>query len=747
MLAVAVAVAALLATGCRGASCAELSARADHASAAKVCARAFEERGDLAAGVAAAEAALKLRQDDRVLALADRLLATPRGADARRLIARVHLGRERFELARPLLEQALREHQVAGDHAGAYADAAALVTGYWNRSDFASALPLAQLARDEAAAAGAPKLHATALIALGSVYQAIGDGTRAQQVYAQATDELPAEDHLGRARLLLYRATLWIDEHQLALAAPLLEEARALATERWEPTLVLAAEVNLADIALRRHALDAAEGHLVAAEAAWRASGDAQPSAGILINQSILARSRGDFAGAARALDAVAGADPPPETALILAQERGELAAAQGQWSAAEAHYLAAIERAEELWRTASPEELKAPFFEDRWQPYLNLLALRAEHGRPAEVFATLVATQGRMFLSELLAAAARGDGGLARLRRLRALSSAVAASPLAREVDAEATRAALRGHYVLNYFSAGGRLRLLVLEDGEPRLASVNLELGQVEALVDGLLTKLDDPGAAAALGAALLPPDALARASRRIHVVPSGPLMQVPFAALLVSGARLVAQHDVAYAPSAAGLAALVRLADGAPREAEGVSAVVLGDARGDLPHSAEEVRDVVLATGARAYLGAEADLGALRGASRAPLLHVAAHARVGVDGGALELADGKVDAAEILQLGVHPRLVVLAACASAASDRRDMWGSLAVAFLAAGSHHVVATLFSVEDRVAATFSRRFYRHRPLLDPVAAVAAAQRELMIDQPVSAWAGFMVIGW
>ena len=46
-----------------------------------------------------------------------------------------------------------------------------------------------------------------------------------------------------------------------------------------------------------------------------------------------------------------------------------------------------------------------------------------------------------------------------------------------------------------------------------------------------------------------------------------------------------------------------------------------------------------------------------------------------------------------------------------------------------------------------MAATFSRRFYRHRPLLDPVAAVAAAQRELMIDQPVPAWAGFMVIGW
>jgi tetratricopeptide (TPR) repeat protein len=201
------------------------------------------------------------------------------------------------------------------------------VTAYWNRNDFGAALKLANVARAEAAASGDSKLHATSLIALGSVFQAAGDSARALDAYAQATTELLPGDRAGRARVLLYRGELLADQRQRALARPLLEEARTLAAELGAFSMMLAAEVNLTDIALGQHDLEGAERHLAGAEAAWLASGGKTPSQGILVNRAILARQRGDLAGALRAVDAAAAGDPPPENAWIVAHERGPIAA------------------------------------------------------------------------------------------------------------------------------------------------------------------------------------------------------------------------------------------------------------------------------------------------------------------------------------------------------------------------------------------------------------------------------------
>jgi CHAT domain-containing protein len=72
--------------------------------------------------------------------------------------------------------------------------------------------------------------------------------------------------------------------------------------------------------------------------------------------------------------------------------------------------------------------------------------------------------------------------------------------------------------------------------------------------------------------------------------------------------------------------------------------------------------------------------------------------------------------------------------------------MWGSLAAAFLAAGSRNVAATLYSVKDSISAKFSALFYHYGGDRDPAAAAAKAQRDMSGKQAVSAWSAFIVIG-
>ena len=72
--------------------------------------------------------------------------------------------------------------------------------------------------------------------------------------------------------------------------------------------------------------------------------------------------------------------------------------------------------------------------------------------------------------------------------------------------------------------------------------------------------------------------------------------------------------------------------------------------------------------------------------------------------------------------------------------------MWDSLAAAFLAAGSVHVVATLSSVEDAAAAEFTRLFYRGGGAQDPVGATIRAQRVMARAHKVDDWSAFVVVG-
>jgi CHAT domain-containing protein len=207
------------------------------------------------------------------------------------------------------------------------------------------------------------------------------------------------------------------------------------------------------------------------------------------------------------------------------------------------------------------------------------------------------------------------------------------------------------------------------------------------------------------------------------------------------VVDGKRLIETHDLSLIPSAAVLVALEA------RRGETTAPAVLGDPLDNLPAARSEARWVATQVGASALIGGAATSTALLAARHASLLHVSSHAELSRRGAFLRLADRALSAAEIVEAGLAPQLVVLASCASAAAPDAGPWGALSTSFLAAGSHNVIGSLWSLEDEPTRIMVERFYRGGGAEHPAHALAIAQRaSIAAGEPRRAWAGFVIVG-
>lgn len=153
-------------------------------------------------------------------------------------------------------------------------------------------------------------------------------------------------------------------------------------------------------------------------------------------------------------------------------------------------------------------------------------------------------------------------------------------------------------------------------------------------------------------------------------------------------------------------------------APRDGGPRRALVLADPRLDLPEARREGAEVAQRLRERGWsveLRTGADVRRAdveRGLGEVALLHYAGHGRDQAEGrwdGALLLADGELEVADIVAADVVPRWVVLSGCQTAMIGRGDL--SLAQAFVLAGAEAVVATSSVVEDRRAREFSSALY------------------------------------
>ncbi len=203
-----------------------------------------------------------------------------------------------------------------------------------------------------------------------------------------------------------------------------------------------------------------------------------------------------------------------------------------------------------------------------------------------------------------------------------------------------------------------------------------------------------------------------------QHVHIIPHGPLHQLPFAALLnADNQPLLSQLQIAYAPSVSVL--LRTLARKAATPAQICLALGYAGLDNNLPHARAEAQSVASILGGEYWPGQPGmRVAFLRSAGHYRYLHLACHGEFNLD--------DPLDS--WLELGPHERLsandmlngptlstdlVTLSACRSGLSRvlRGDEPMGLARGFLGAGARAVLVTLWRVEDSSARLLMTRFY------------------------------------
>jgi CHAT domain-containing protein/tetratricopeptide (TPR) repeat protein len=332
---------------------------------------------------------------------------------------------------------------------------------------------------------------------------------------------------------------------------------------------------------------------------------------------------------------------------------------------------------------------------------------------------------------------------------------------------------------------------RLAISERALRRLVGLAAGSGNVPAAINAALLGGADLHAWRALHRAIVAPLSAslpARAGARLTIIPHGPLLHLPFAALLDTRGRfLIERYALHYAPSVAVLDAAARR----PASNAAGRALVLGDPAPlprvpglqlppPLPHARLEARRVArrFTRGALLSVGGAATERSLREAvADYGWLHVATHARVAEESTAqsyLLLArgqggtadDGLLTEDEVRTLPLDGATVVLSACGTALG-RVTGEGTIGFtrSFLAAGARAIVATTWEVPDQSGLQLTNAFYaarsrgagvsdalrsaqlqQLRALRAGTVTMKAGDRNVVLPATPLLWAGYIAVG-
>lgn len=252
------------------------------------------------------------------------------------------------------------------------------------------------------------------------------------------------------------------------------------------------------------------------------------------------------------------------------------------------------------------------------------------------------------------------------------------------------------------------------------------------------------------------------LLRGIRQLVIIPDSVLNYVPFAALPDSnGDFLGDEFQIAYLPAAS---ALARKLD----ETGTGSLLAVAPAAPELHNTAAEIRGIgaLFSNRSRLVFGKQATETLFKQvAGDYGYLHLATHGSLNRNApslSALQLApdgqnDGRLELHEIARLKLHARLVTLSACETALgggyfteTPAGDEFVGMTRAFLGAGSHAVMASLWPVNDQSTRLLMLKFYRHLLQSTDTQALADAQREFRNANPRYRhpyyWAPFIIVG-
>ena len=681
---------------------------------------------------------------DEVRAIAERTGDQPGGAEAWNAVGDAWRVAGKSRESVEAYERALA-HRAVDDRRGRIRDAVALQYQHAIRDEVRAAMSYAGLAYNLATRDGDRELRAYVLASVAGLLFDVGALPAVEALVIEA-DKVTDEASPYYPALCQLHGLIDLSHGRPALARQQLTRAVELADARGLPVLARDAKLSLVAIALQENDPGAAArfeaSDVITADdnvddrthhaycAALIAEATHDDAATIKIVTEALVQASPGWSGS---LEALRGA------ALIRSRQPVE----------AETSLLRAISSVERRRADLDLDELKPWLIQSssRW-PFEDLFALYVEQHRWADAFDIAQRATARSVLDGLLAAKtptttksleSELDRAGDRIEGLRALTHSLRSSASMHPAPAADLLHTLGDRHVFTYFRS--RTELWLIASGHELTI---LPVGVVADLAkqaESLLANPDDREIATALGRELLPEQLLPPRGAPLYIVVDEPIAELPFAALRIGDELAIERNTIAYAPSAAVLAQIVRSpAASGPR-------IVVGDPRGDLPGARLEANEVAATLATTARVGSAATAAMIREATSVELLHVAAHTERTALGPALAFADHLMTAGDIVDRGLPAGTVVLTSCASADAHDRSELGPIAVAFLAAGAHAVVASRWAVDDGVARTFARDFYAADGLRDPVAATASAQREMIRGGvPPSAWATFVVLG-
>ncbi|HET7504780.1 MAG TPA: CHAT domain-containing protein [Kofleriaceae bacterium] len=728
-------------SGIQGAACEAAFAARAWGRVASAC---REPQWGARVRLASAWQAWEQHREGEALTVAEQLLDTNVAADAAYLAGYIRGTRDPSgePLAHTRLEQALRGFQLAGRHADAARAAESLSRLLQGESRFSDELRLARLAVREAELAEDAQVSGRASASLAEAYDWIGMAGAARESFLRAEQQIaPWPDKLAHiyskhAAFLLdlgTRSDLETSLRYLDAAANARSAAIARGLGRNVSELGFAIQLDRVDARSQLGQLEAADRELAAARQELGTEPAPIQRARLRLVEGYLAARRDDPATAEAKFTEADDGSLETDYRLRIALELARSHRAAGHLDQAERAYRAAIAIAEQLRGSADVVELRPWVLARRTLPYVELLAMLVEQRRGLDALVVAESLHARAWLDVVLGASAdRTPTELDALTAVRIRQRLTTGAVPPR--DGASLMAAVGDREALVYLTIGATTwRGHVLHG-----ATVFDRLpADTVARARRFSAAPDDVAASELASTALVPAD-LSDSRDTLYVIATGALADVPFAALRWRGRRVIDGRPVARIPG------LVALRETGSSWDEHM--IFVGDSRGDLPEAAREVREIAAAMGGTASVGPAATRQVLTSARGARLLHVAAHGTTTSSGRALVLADGTLTAADVLDAGLDPRVVVLSGCATAASEDAESWDGFPSAFLAAGSRYVVATLRSVEDAAAARVIAAYYAQPATMNPIERLAAAQRQVSAVLPVAAWASFAAWG-
>lgn len=245
----------------------------------------------------------------------------------------------------------------------------------------------------------------------------------------------------------------------------------------------------------------------------------------------------------------------------------------------------------------------------------------------------------------------------------------------------------------------------------------------------------------------------------TRRLTIVPHGPLHYLPFGALISDDGYIVDRANIRILQSASVLKFLKNRA----RQGKPTILVIgnpnLGDPQYDLKYAQDEAQSIArIMPGATLLLRDDAKASYVtRNAAQFTMIHFAAHGMFDPNdpmGSALLLAadagsDGRLRASDLYTLNLQADLVTLSACETALGKitKGDDVVGFTRGLLYAGADSIISTLWKVDDQATKDLMSAFYSNLLTLEKGEALRQAQLSTKNKYPHPFyWASFQLTG-